>query len=114
MGRIRMDSIQITDKIHMDQLRSLDMVDIDMWGGVEMERQPNDEGFINSHMMFVDISFFESTVIEYVEKNHPLDVDRIVKGWEIPSYNLLKGLNLNGMGGDKSKGYIFNDGSYIK
>ena len=42
MGRIRMDSIQITDKIHMDQLRSLDMVDIDMWGGVGMEKRPRD------------------------------------------------------------------------
>ena len=71
---IRMDSIQITDKIHMDQLRSLDMVDMDMWGGVEMEKRPNDEGFIDRHNMFIDISFFESTVIEYVEKNHPLDV----------------------------------------
>ena len=68
MGMIRMDSIQITDKIHMDQLRSLDMVDIDMWGGVEMEKQPNGQGFIDSHIMFVDISFFESTVIDYVEK----------------------------------------------
>ena len=103
---IRMDSIQITDKIHMDQLRSLDMVDIDMWGGVEMEKRPNDEGFIDSHNMFIDISFFESTVIEYVEKNHPLDVDRIVKGWEIPSYNLLKGLNLNGIGGDRRCDYV--------
>jgi hypothetical protein len=56
--------------------------------------------------MFIDISFFESTVIEYVEKNHPLDVDRIVKGWEIPSYNLLKGLNLNGIGGDRRCDYV--------
>jgi len=106
MEMIRMDSIQITDKIHMDQLRSLDMVDMDMWGGVEMEKRPNDEGFIDSHNMFIDISFFESTVIEYVEKNHPLDVDRIVKGWEIPSYNLLKGLNLNGIGGDRRCDYV--------
>ena len=30
MGMIRMDSIQITDKIHMDQLRSLDIIDIDV------------------------------------------------------------------------------------
>ena len=77
-----------------------------MWGGVEMGKQPNDEGFIDSHIMFVDISFFESTVIEYVEKNHPLDVDRIVKGWEIPSYKLLKELNTNGIGTDKRCDYV--------
>jgi len=106
MRRIRMDSIQITDKIHMDQLRSLDMVDIDLWGGIEMERQPNDEGFIDSHIMFVDLSYFETTVIEYVERNHPLDVDRKVKNWDIPSYNLLKGLNLDGRGGDKRCDYV--------
>ena len=29
MGMIRMDSIQITDKIHMDQLRSLDIINTD-------------------------------------------------------------------------------------
>jgi hypothetical protein len=79
---------------------------MDMWGGVEMEKQPNGQGFIDSHIMFVDISFFESTVIDYVEKNHPLDMDRIVKGWEIPSYNLLKGLNLDGIGGDRRCDYV--------
>ena len=31
MGLIRMDSIQVTDKIHIDDLRSLDMVNIDMF-----------------------------------------------------------------------------------
>ena len=30
MGLIRMDSIQVTDKIHIDDLRSLDMVNIDV------------------------------------------------------------------------------------
>ena len=53
------------------------------------------------------------TYIVYFEKNHPLDVDRIVKGWEIPSYNLLKGLNLDGIGGDRRCDYVVkvdNDG----
>ena len=27
-----------------------------------MEKRPNDEGFIDSHLLFVDISFFEPTV----------------------------------------------------
>ena len=48
MGKIRVDSIQINDKIHIDDLRSLDMVDIDMWGEVEMEVKPN------RHNMYVD------------------------------------------------------------
>ena len=33
-------------------------------------------------------------------------MDRIVKGWEIPSYNLLKGLNLDGIGGDRRCDYV--------
>jgi len=33
-------------------------------------------------------------------------VDRIVKGWEIPSYNLLKGLNLDGIGGERRCDYV--------
>jgi len=51
----------------------------------------------------VDVTLI--TYIEYVEKNHPLDLDRIVKGWEIHSYNLLKGLNLKGIGGDRRYDY---------
>ena len=102
MGRIRMDSIQITDKIHMDQLRSLDMVDIDMWGGVEMEKRPN------RHNMYVVLSYFEDKIIDYVEKQDPLDVQRIVENWEVPSYNLVKGLNTNGIGGDKRCNYVVN------
>ena len=59
MGMIRMDSIQVTDKIHIDDLRSLDMVNIDVlihkgsgiregkndteWNTVQ---QPNEQGFI--------------------------------------------------------------------
>ena len=42
-----------------------------------------------------------NNIIDYVEKQHPLDVQRIVQNWEVPSYDLAKGLNLNGMGGDK-------------
>ena len=111
---IRMKSIQVTDKIHIDDLRSLDMVNIDrlvhkgsghregknttVW---ETVQQPNEQGFIDRHIMYVDLSYFEDKIIDYVEKQHPLDVQRIVENWEVPSYNLVKGLNLNGMGGDK-------------
>ena len=51
------------------------------------------------------LSYFEDKIIDYVEKQHPLDVQRIVENWEVPSYNLVKGLNLNGMGGDKRCNY---------
>ena len=114
MGRIRMMSIKVTDNIHIDDLRSLDMVNIDrlvhkgsghregknttVW---ETVQQPNEQGFIDGHIMYVDLSYFEDKIIDYVEKQHPLDVQRIVENWEVPSYNLVKGLNLNGMGGDK-------------
>ena len=114
MGRIRMMSIKVTDNIHIDDLRSLDMVNIDrlvhkgsghregknttVW---ETVQQPNEQGFIDRHIMYVDLSYFEDKIIDYVEKQHPLDVQRIVENWEVPSYNLVKGLNLNGMGGDK-------------
>ncbi|MBT4709172.1 MAG: hypothetical protein HOB81_02805 [Flavobacteriaceae bacterium] len=41
MGMIRVDKVQVTYKTHIDDLRSLDMVSIDMWNGVEMEVKPN-------------------------------------------------------------------------
>ena len=118
MGKIRVDSIQINDKIHIDDLRSLDMVNIDvlihkgsgiregknttMW---ETVQQKNEQGFIDRHNMYVDLSYFEDKIIDYVEKQHPLDVQRIVENWEVPSYNLVKGLNTNGIGGDKRCNY---------
>ena len=121
MGRIRMMSIKVTDNIHIDDLRSLDMVNIDrlvhkgsghregknttVW---ETVQQPNEQGFIDRHIMYVDLSYFEDKIIDYVEKQHPLDVQRIVENWEVPSYNLVKGLNLNGMGGDKRCQYSVN------
>ena len=86
MGKIRIDSIQINDKIHIDDLRSLDIVNIDMWGEVAMEVQPN------RHHMNVDLSYFEDKIIDYVEKQHPLDLQRIVENWEVPSYNKIKEL----------------------
>jgi len=116
-----MDSIQVTDKIHIDDLRSLDMVNIDvlihkgsgiregknttMW---ETVQQKNEQGFIDRHNMYVDLSYFEDKIIDYVEKQHPLDVQRIVENWEVPSYNLVKGLNTNGIGGDKRCNYVVN------
>jgi len=118
MGMIRMDSIQVTDKIHIDDLRSLNMVNIDVlihkgsgiregkndteWNTVQ---QKNEQGFIDRHNMYVDLSYFEDKIIDYVEKQHPLDVQRIVENWEVPSYNLVKGLNTNGIGGDKRCNY---------
>ena len=121
MGMIRMDSIQVTDKIHMDDLRSLDMVNIDVLihkghghregkndTVCETVQQPNEQGFIDRHIMYVDLSYFEDKIIDYVEKQHPLDVQRIVENWEVPSYNLVKGLNTNGIGGDKRCNYVVN------
>ena len=121
MGRIRMMSIQVTDNIHIDDLRSLDMVNIDrlvhkgsghregknttVW---ETVQQPNEQGFIDRHIMYVDLSYFEDKIIDYVEKQHPLDVQRIVENWEVPSYNLVKELNTLGIGGDKRCNYSVN------
>ena len=118
MGRIRMMSIQVTDNIHIDDLRSLDMVNIDrlvhkgsghregknttVW---ETVQQPNEQGFIDRHIMYVDLSYFEDKIIDYVERQHPLDVQRIVENWEVPSYNLVKELNTLGIGGDKRCNY---------
>ena len=88
---IRLITIPIDQNIHIDQLRDLDPVTIDMWGEVEMEVQPN------RHHMTVDLGYFEERIIDYVERNHPLDVERIVEEWEVPSYNLIKELgNSNG------------------
>ena len=55
--------------------------------------------------MYVVLSYFEDKIIDYVEKQDPLDVQRIVENWEVPSYNLVKGLNTNGIGGDKRCNY---------
>ena len=99
---IRLITIPIDQNIHIDQLRDLDPVTIDMWGEVEMEVQPN------RHHMTVDLGYFEERIIDYVERNHPLDVERIVEGWEVPSYNLIKELNTNGIGGDKRCTYVMN------
>lgn len=123
MGRIKMTKIEVTDKIHIDDLRSLNMVNIDrlvntgsgnregknttVW---ETVQQPNELGFIDRHNMYVDLSYFEDRIIEYVEKQHPLDVQRIVENWEVPSYNLVKELNTLGIGGDKRCDYsVFID-----
>jgi hypothetical protein len=99
---IRLITIPIDQNIHIDQLRDLDPVTIDMWGEVEMEVQPN------RHHMTVDLESFQDRIVDYVEKNHPLDEERIVEGWEVPSYNLIKELNTNGIGGDKRCTYVMN------
>ena len=51
------------------------------------------------------LSYFEDKIIDYVEKQHPLDVQRIVENCEVPSYNLVKELNTNGISGDKRCNY---------
>ena len=64
---------------------------------------------LDRHLMYVDITFFEQTIVDYVEKNHPLDVERIVEGWEVPSYNLLKKRDPSGLNnGNKYCSYIVN------
>ena len=89
---IRMISIPISDEIHIDDLRDLDPVTIDMFGDIEMEVKSN------QHHMVVDLEYFQDRIIDYVERNHPLDLTKIVEEWEVPSYNLIKELgNSNGM-----------------
>ena len=70
MGMIRMDSMQITDQIHMDNLRSLkDFVRFDEMvnpvTGTEFRtvQKKNDQGFIDRHLIYVDITFFEQTIV---------------------------------------------------
>ena len=105
MGRIRMDSIQVTDKIHMDDLRDLDPVTIDMFGNIEMEVKPN------HHHMVVDLEYFQDRIIDYVERNHPMDLTKIVEGWEVPSYNLIKELgNSNGRKTSSYEVFVDKDG----
>ena len=105
MGRIRMHSIQITDKINIDDLRSLDMVSIDMFGDIEMEVKPN------QHHMTVDLGYFEERIIDYVERNHPMDLTKIVEEWEVSSYNLIKELgNSNGRKTSSYEVFVDKDG----
>ena len=99
---IRLITIPIDQNIHIDQLRDLDPVTIDMFGDIEMEVKTN------RHHMTVDLRYFEERIIDYVERNHPMDLTKIVEGWEVPSYNLIKELNTNGMGGDKRCDYSVN------
>ena len=47
----------------------------------ETVQRPNEKGFIDRHNMYVDLSYFEDRIIEEVEKNHPLDLQRIVENW---------------------------------
>ena len=121
---IRMIKKPIEDKIHIDDLRSLEMVSIDRLVNKKSDRlehregknttvwetvqTPNDQGFIDRHNMYVHLGYFEERIIEYVEKQHPLDVQRIVENWEVPSYNLVKELNTFGIGGDKRCDYSVN------
>ena len=67
-----------------------------------MEVQPN------RHNINVDLSYFEDKIIYYDEKQDPLDLQRIIENWEVPSYNLIKELNTNGIGGDKRYTYVMN------
>jgi len=118
---IKMVTKSIEDKIHIDDLRSLEMVSIDrlvnqgsdrledrerknttVW---ETVQKPNEQGFIDRHNMYVHLDYFEERIIEEVEKQHPLDLQRIVENWEVPSYNLVKELNTLGIGGDKRCNY---------
>ncbi len=124
MGLIKMTKIDVSNKIHIDDLRSLEMVSIDRLVNKKSDRlehregknttvwetvqQPNEQGFIDRHNMYVHLSYFEDRIIEEVEKQHPLDLQRIVEHWEFPSYNLIKGINLGGLGGDKRCDYSVN------
>jgi hypothetical protein len=88
---IRMLNISINDKINVSDLKKLvDVVKIDKWGDVDMDVGPN------HHHMEISVKYFENEIIEYVEKNHPLDVKRMVENYEVPSYNKLIGYKIEG------------------
>lgn len=124
MGLIRMEKVDVNNQIHIDDLRKLEMVSIDRLVNKKSDRlehregknttvwetvqTPNDQGFINRHNLYIDLNYFEDRIIEEVEKQHPLDLQRIVENWEFPSYNLVKGINLGGLGGDKRCDYSVN------
>ena len=47
-------------------------------------QEKNNQGFIDRHLMYIDITFFEQTIVDYVEKNNPPDMERIVIVSKIP------------------------------
>ena len=78
---------------------------IDMVGDIEMEVK------LNQHHMTVDLGYFEERIIDYVERNHPMDLTKIVEGWEVPSYNLIKELgNSNGRKTSSYEVFVDKDG----
>jgi len=102
---IRLITIPIDQNIHIEQLRDLDPVTIDMFGDIEMEVKPN------QHHMTVDLGYFEERIIDYVERNHPMDLTKIVEEWEVPSYNLIKELgNSNGRKTSSYEVFVDKDG----
>ena len=61
--------------------------------------------------LIVDLSYFEERIIDYVERNHPMDLTKIVEEWEVPSYNLIKELgNSNGMNTSSYEVFVDKDG----
>ena len=85
-----------------------------MMGELNLFPESNDLGFIDRHMMFVDLNYFEGRIINYVEKNHSQEeIDEIVRLWKVPSYNLLKKRDSSGLNnGNKYCSYVVNIDEY--
>ena len=101
---IRMLNISINAKINIDDLRNLDPVEIDLFGDIKMDVKPN------NHMV-VDLEYFQVRIIDYVERSYPMDLTKIIEGWEVSSYNLIKELgNSNGMKTSSYEVFVDKDG----
>ena len=91
---VRMKNIEIYKDIHMDEIRKLkSVVTIDKFGKWDLPVKRNEEGFVSQHKVCVELDFFKDRIIKYVENQHTQEeIDEIVRKWEVPSYNLIKGL----------------------
>ena len=91
---VRMKNIEIYKDIHMDEIKTLkDVVTIDKFGKWDLPVKRNEEGFVSQHKIFVELDFFKDRIIKYVENQHTQEeIDEIVLKWDVPSYNLIKGL----------------------
>ena len=107
---IKLTTIPINDDIHIDDLWDLKgIVTIDRIGIWDLFPETNDQGFVENHTMSVDLTYFEERVINFVEVQHTQEeIGGIVKGWKVPSYNLIKGFGIEN--GKKSCEYqVFVD-----
>lgn len=91
---IRMKNIPIHKGIHIDEIRKLkNVVTIDKFGKWDLPVKTNEDGVINQYHINIELDYFKERIIKYVESQHTQEeIDEIVRKWEVPSYNLIKGL----------------------